>query len=72
MVYRAAYSVTGDKQDAEDVLQTVFLKLIDQGRTLEFTTNPKGYLYRAAVNEARLLYRTRKRGRRSASRPRAA
>jgi len=60
MVYQSAYSVTGNKDDAEDVLQTVFLKLIDRGRTLEFTTNPKGYLYRAAVNEALLLFRRRK------------
>ena len=61
MVYRAAYSVTGNKQDAQDVLQTLFLRLIDQGLTLESTTNPAGYLYRAAINEARQKFRTRKR-----------
>src|SRR5258705_8857535 len=61
MVYRAAYSVTGNKQDAQDVLQTVFLKLIDQGLMLESAANPKGYLYRAAINEARQKFRTRTR-----------
>src|SRR5215813_1328500 len=61
MVYRAAYSVTGNKHDAQDALQDVFLKLIDQGRTLEFTTNPAGYLYRMAINKAREKFRTQKR-----------
>lgn len=61
MVYRAAYSVTGDKQDAQDVLQDLFLKLIDHGLTLEFTTNPAAYLYRAAINEGRQKFRKRTR-----------
>ena len=37
MVYRAAYRVTGNKHEAQDVQQDVFLKLIDKGVTLEFT-----------------------------------
>ena len=36
----------------------MFLKLIDQGRTLEFTTNPAGYLYRTTINKARERFRT--------------
>jgi RNA polymerase sigma-70 factor (ECF subfamily) len=56
MVYRAAYSVTGNKHEAQDVLQDVFLTLIDSGRTLEFTTNPAGYLFRMAINGARKRY----------------
>jgi RNA polymerase sigma-70 factor, ECF subfamily len=63
MVYRAAYSVTGDKHEAQDVLQDVFLKLIDGGRTLEFTANPAGYLYRMAINKAREKYRQQQRRR---------
>jgi RNA polymerase sigma-70 factor, ECF subfamily len=63
MVYRAAYSVTGNKHEAQDVLQEVFLKLIDHGRTLEFTANPAGYLYRMAMNKAREGYRKRERRR---------
>lgn len=61
MVYRAAYSVTGNKHDAEDILQDLFLKLIDHRLTLEFTANPAGYLYRAAINEARQRFRKRRR-----------
>ena len=49
LVYRTAYSVTGNRPDAEDVLQTIFLRLL---RRLppDFDRNPKGYLYRAAIN----------------------
>jgi len=61
MVYRAAYSVTGNKHEAQDVLQDVFLTLIDSGRTLEFTANPAGYLFRMAINRARERYRKQER-----------
>ena len=61
LVYRAAYTVTGRRQDAEDALQTLFLRLLDQGFSLEFIRNPEGYLYRTAVNEARQMFRARKR-----------
>src|SRR5262249_875800 len=50
MVYRTAYSVTGSRQDAEDVLQTLFLGLLRRGLPPGMRENPKGYLYRAAVN----------------------
>src|SRR6185503_19623444 len=50
LVYRTAYSVTGSAQDAEDVVQTLFLQLLRRGFPPDFTKNPKGYLYRAAVN----------------------
>jgi len=61
LVYRAAYTVTGRRQDAEDALQTLFLRLLDQGFSLEFIRNPEGDLYRTAVNEARQMFRARKR-----------
>ena len=61
LVYRAAYTVTGRRQDAEDALQTLFLRLLDQGFSLELIRNPEGYLYRTAVNEARQMFRARKR-----------
>src|SRR4026207_1154760 len=50
LVYRTAYGITGRAEDAEDVLQTVFLKLVRRGSSPDFQKNPKGYLYRAAVN----------------------
>jgi len=60
LVYRTAYSVTGNRPDAEDVLQTIFLRLL---RRLppDFDRNPKGYLYRAAINLSLNIIRTRRR-----------
>jgi RNA polymerase sigma-70 factor (ECF subfamily) len=62
MVFRAAFRVTGNASDAEDVLQTVFLRLMRR----EFDADPMGrvesYLYRSAVNAAVDLLRSRQRG----------
>jgi len=60
-VYRTAYSVTGNHADAEDVLQAIFLKLIQRQMTERFWREPKAYLYRAAVNLALNSVRSRKR-----------
>jgi len=60
LAYRGAYSVIGNKRDAEDALQSLFLKLIDQGFSEDSVRDPAGYLYRAAANEARQMYRARK------------
>jgi RNA polymerase sigma factor (sigma-70 family) len=57
-VYRAAYRVTGSATDAEDVLQTVFLRLARQGETVVLD-NPASYLYRAALNAALDVVRRR-------------
>jgi RNA polymerase sigma-70 factor (ECF subfamily) len=61
-VFRAAYRITGSAQDAEDVLQTVFLRLARQGEgSLALAlVNPSSYLYRAAVNSALDLLRARR------------
>ncbi len=61
VVFYGAYSVTGDKADAEDALQSLFLKLIDQGFSEDSVRDPAGYLYRAGANEARDIYRTQER-----------
>jgi RNA polymerase sigma factor (sigma-70 family) len=61
LVYRAAYTVTGSRLDAEDALQKLFLKLLDQAFSDKFIRNPEGYLYRAAVNEALQIKRARTR-----------
>jgi RNA polymerase sigma-70 factor (ECF subfamily) len=52
LVYRAAYRITGNAEDAEDVLQTVFLRLLRRERLPDAGGNPKGYFHRAAVNAA--------------------
>ena len=59
-VFRAAYRVTGNAQDAEDVLQTVFLKLTHDGEPRVPVANLASYLYRTAVNASLDLLRTRR------------
>ena len=62
-VFRAAFRVTGSIDDAEDVLQTVFLNMMkrETAAGLDLGNDPKSYLCRAAVNGAVDLLRARKR-----------
>ena len=62
-VYRTAYGVLGNGHDAEDVAQTVFLRLVRAKASPELRRNPGAYLYRAAVNESLNVIRARKRQR---------
>lgn len=50
LVYRVAYRITGSNEDAEDVLQTLFLRLLRREILPDIERNPKAYLHRAAVN----------------------
>ena len=59
-MFRIAYRITGSPSDAEDVLQTVFLRLAPNPQR-EFLPNAGGYLYRAAVNASLDLLRKHKR-----------
>jgi RNA polymerase sigma-70 factor (ECF subfamily) len=59
-VFRTAYRVTGSAADAEDVLQTVFLRLLRQGRDADSIGNLETYLCRAAVNASLDIIRSRK------------
>ena len=63
-VYRAAYRITGDAMDAEDVLQTVFTRLLRREEQPDLSDSAGSYLHRAAVNAALDLMRRRKRSRR--------
>lgn len=58
-VFRAALRVTGNPADAEDVLQTVFLRVLAHGDELESAPQPVAYFRRAAVNAAVDLLRRR-------------
>ncbi len=59
MVFRAAYRVTGNAGDAEDVLQTVFLRLLKRDPDAEPVGNIASFLHRSAVNAALDIMRTR-------------
>ena len=51
-VFRAALRVTGNPADAEDVLQTVFVRMLARGGRREDLTQPAAFFRRAAVNAA--------------------
>jgi RNA polymerase sigma-70 factor (ECF subfamily) len=61
ILYRSAYGVTGSRQDAEDVLQSLFVKLLQNGVPPELKQSPARYLHRAAVNLSLNVLRNRKR-----------
>lgn len=56
-VLRAAYRITGNMADAEDVAQSVFLRLASADAPV---SNAGSYLYRAAINGSLDLLRRRK------------
>jgi RNA polymerase sigma-70 factor (ECF subfamily) len=62
-VLRAAYRITGDAADAEDVLQTVFVRLLRREDEVDLSASASSYLHRAAVNAALDLLRARRRAR---------
>jgi RNA polymerase sigma-70 factor (ECF subfamily) len=51
-VFRAALRVTGNPADAEDVLQTVFMRVLSRGGDVEDVALPAAYFRRAAVHAA--------------------
>lgn len=63
VIFRVAYRLTGSESDAEDVLQTIFLRLTPEQARRGLLPNPQGYLYRAAVNASVDLLRSRARAR---------
>jgi len=60
-VFRTAQRITGSAADAEDVLQTVFLRLVKGQATYDLSQNPEAYLSRAAINASLDLLRSRTR-----------
>ena len=60
-VFRTAHRITGSPADAEDVLQTVFLRLAKSGDSANISTHAEAYLSRAAINASLDLMRSRSR-----------
>lgn len=60
-VFRTAYRITGNAGDAEDVLQTVFLRLTSRPENRDLSPSPGSYLHRAAINASLDVIRSRNR-----------
>lgn len=61
-VYRTALRITGNPADAEDALQTVFLRVLNQQERRSSGRMPGAYFRRAAANAAIDLLRRRMAG----------
>jgi RNA polymerase sigma-70 factor, ECF subfamily len=59
-IYRLALKMLGNEQDAEDVLQEVFIKAFTNIQGFEGRSKVSTWLYRIAVNESLMLLRKRK------------
>ena len=57
-VFRVAYHSLGNRADAEDVMQTVLLRLYEQRKPFESEAHVKHWLIRVAINESRKLLRS--------------
>lgn len=60
-VRRTAQRVLGSSEEADDVLQTLFLRLLLRDLPRGLKANPKAFLYRATVNLALDVLRSRRR-----------
>jgi len=54
---RALYLVVGERQEAEDLAQDAFVKVLERWDTVRWMDSPTGYLYRTAMNTFRTRYR---------------
>lgn len=57
-IYRVAYHALGSPHDAEDVMQTVLLKLYEYKKEFEREEHMKHWILRVAVNESRRVLRS--------------
>ena len=61
-IYRLALRLTGNTQDAEDVVQETFIKAYNNLEKFEGRSKVSTWLYRIATNEALMMLRKRKDG----------
>ena len=59
-IFRVAYRMTGDRQDAEEIVQETFLRAYKSLEKFELRSNFSTWLYRIAVNRTLDLLSTRK------------
>jgi len=56
-LYRALALITGDRHEAEDVMQEAFVRLWERWDRVSVLDDPIGYLYRTALNGFRIRLR---------------
>ena len=56
-LFRALYFVTGNRHDAEELMQDAFLKLWERWDENHRITDPTAYLFRVALNGFRMRHR---------------
>ena len=56
-LFKALYFVTGNRQDAEELMQDAFMKLWERWDRIERMSDPTGYLFRVALNGFRMRRR---------------
>ena len=56
MVYRLAYSATGNSVDAEDIMQEVFLRFVKHNPDFADSEHEKAWFIRVTVNTAKSLH----------------
>jgi RNA polymerase sigma-70 factor (ECF subfamily) len=61
LIYRTAFSLTRAAADAEDIVQTIFVRLLSRDLPPDLSTAPERYLYRAAFNLSLNAIRDKKR-----------
>jgi RNA polymerase sigma-70 factor, ECF subfamily len=56
-LFKALYFVTGNRPDAEELMQDAFLKLWERWDSIDEIEDPTGYLFRIALNGFRMRRR---------------
>lgn len=60
MIFRAAFSYTGNYADAEDILQDVFIKLYSCEKVFESEEHIKAWLLRVTINHCKSTLKSRR------------
>ncbi|RJP29582.1 MAG: sigma-70 family RNA polymerase sigma factor [Candidatus Omnitrophota bacterium] len=60
-IYRLALSISRNPQDAQDILQNTFIKIIEKLATFKNRSRLSTWIYRVAYNEGLMFIRSRKR-----------
>ena len=56
-LFKALYFVTGNRQDAEEIMQDAFLTMWERWGDVTSIADPTGYLFRVALNGSRMRWR---------------